>query len=135
VCLPLFVYGSLRSAADTKWSRFLASVSHFDGAGRTRGRLYQLGGYPGLVVSSPVVSSDQNAWVVGEVYSPHEPASVWPVLDAYEGCGPADSLPYAFERQPVDVLLDNGQTIRAWAYVYCLATADKVRIMSGDYLA
>ena len=87
-----------------------------------------------MVVSSLVVSSRDDAWVIGEVYSLHEPSSSWPVLDAYEGCSPADPPPHAFERQIVEVLLDNGQTIRAWAYVYCLATADKVRIVSGDYI-
>jgi gamma-glutamylcyclotransferase (GGCT)/AIG2-like uncharacterized protein YtfP len=137
--LPLFVYGTLRSGADTKWSRFLVSVSRFAGSGRTRGLLFQLGGYPGMVVDSqpgePVVSAHGDAWVVGEVYSLHEPSSAWPVLDAYEGCGPADPRPCAFERQAVDVLLDNGQTIRAWAYVYCLPTAGKVRIVSGDFIA
>jgi gamma-glutamylcyclotransferase (GGCT)/AIG2-like uncharacterized protein YtfP len=128
--LPLFVYGTLRTAADTKWSRFLASISHFDGPGRTPGLLFQLGGYPGMVAGS----HHSDAWVIGEVHSLHQPSSAWPVLDAYEGCGPADPRPYTFERQVVDVLLGNGQTIRAWAYVYCLATEDKVRIVSGDYL-
>jgi gamma-glutamylcyclotransferase (GGCT)/AIG2-like uncharacterized protein YtfP len=125
----LFVYGTLRSAADTKWSRFLASISRFAGPGRTRGLLFQLGGYPGMVVSA-----HDDAWVIGEVYSLNEPSSAWPVLDAYEGCGPADPPPHQFERQIVDVLLDNGQTISAWVYVYCLATGDKVRIRTGDYL-
>ena len=86
------------------------------------------------VVSPPVVSPPDDPWVTGEVYSLNDPASVWTVLDAYEGCGPADPPPHAFERQVVDVLLESGETIRAWAYVYCLATADKVRIVSGDYL-
>jgi gamma-glutamylcyclotransferase (GGCT)/AIG2-like uncharacterized protein YtfP len=131
--LPLFVYGTLRGAAGsytgTKWSRFLASVSRCAGPGRTRGLLFELGGYPGMVVGSP-----DDAWVIGEVYSLNEPSSAWPVLDAYEGCGPTDPLPYPFERQTVDVLMDKGESIRAWAYVYCLPTAGKVRIESGDYL-
>ena len=87
-----------------------------------------------MVVSSDIVSLPNEAWVIGEVYSLHEPFSAWPVLDAYEGCSPADPPPHAFERQVVEVILDDGQTIRAWAYIYGLATLDKVRIVSGDYM-
>ena len=81
-----------------------------------------------------VVSTHDDAWVIGEVYSLNEPSSVLPVLDAYEGCGPADPPPHQFERHVVDVLLDNGQTIRAWVYVYCGDTGHKTRIISGDFL-
>jgi len=30
--------------------------------------------------------------------------------------------------------MDDGQTIGAWVYVYCLDTAGRARILSGDYL-
>ena len=81
-----------------------------------------------------VVGSQEDQWIAGEVYSLNEPSSALPMLDAYEGCGPADPPPHAFERHIVDVLMDNGQTIRAWAYLYCLDTGDQSRIISGDYL-
>jgi gamma-glutamylcyclotransferase (GGCT)/AIG2-like uncharacterized protein YtfP len=34
----------------------------------------------------------------------------------------------------VTVLLDSGQTVEAWAYIYTLETQGKIRITSGDYL-
>ncbi len=117
----LFVYGTLRAAAATEWSRFLQSQSDFVDSGRTPGWLFQLGGYPGMTVRE-----DHDAWVRGEVYLLHDPAATLPRLDAYEGC--------EFVRQVVRVTLDNGRAISAWAYIYRRETQGKVRIASGDYL-
>jgi gamma-glutamylcyclotransferase (GGCT)/AIG2-like uncharacterized protein YtfP len=125
----LFVYGTLRSAAGSEWSRFLASASRFAGPGRTRGALFQLDGHPGMIVHA-----HHDGWVIGEVRLLNEPSSTLAALDTYEGCGPGDCPPHKFERQVVDILMDDGQTIRAWVYVYCLDTAGKARILSGDYL-
>jgi len=124
----LFVYGSLRAAAGTEWSRFLTAVSSFVGSGRVHGALFHLDGYAGMTVCT------DDAWVTGEVCLMNDPSSALPFLDAYEKCGPSDPLPHEFERQVVTVLLDSGQTVEAWAYVYTLETQDKVRITSGDYL-
>jgi gamma-glutamylcyclotransferase (GGCT)/AIG2-like uncharacterized protein YtfP len=81
-----------------------------------------------------VVKTHDDAWVSGEVFQLNEPSIAWPILDSYEGCGAKDPPPHEFERQAVDVVLDGGQTIRAFAYVYRLNTAGKERIQSGDYL-
>jgi gamma-glutamylcyclotransferase (GGCT)/AIG2-like uncharacterized protein YtfP len=124
----LFVYGTLRAGAATKWSESLAAVSHMVGAGRTRGTLFQLDGYPGMAVCS------DDAWVTGDVYLLNDPATALPSLDAYEGCGPGDPLPHEFERQVVTILLDHGQAVEAWAYIYTRETHGKARITSGDYL-
>jgi gamma-glutamylcyclotransferase (GGCT)/AIG2-like uncharacterized protein YtfP len=58
----LFVYGTLRRAADTEWSRFLIAASRLVDSGRTHGALFNLGGYPGMTVSM-----DDDVWVRGEV--------------------------------------------------------------------
>jgi gamma-glutamylcyclotransferase (GGCT)/AIG2-like uncharacterized protein YtfP len=125
----LFVYGTLRNAANTEWSRFLSRSSITVGSGRTRGLLFQLDGYPGIVVSA-----HDDAWISGEVFQLNEPSTAWPILDSYEGCGASDPPPHEFERQVVDVVLDGDQTIRAHAYVYRLNTEGKERILSGEYL-
>jgi gamma-glutamylcyclotransferase (GGCT)/AIG2-like uncharacterized protein YtfP len=57
---------------------------------------------------------------------------LWESLDAYEGCGPGNTLPHEFERQVVTVLLDSGLAVEAWAYIYTLETIGKARITSGD---
>src|ERR1035438_3733959 len=125
----VFVYGTLRGAAGTEWSRLLTANSRFVGAGLTRGALFHLDGYPGMTAHT-----DDDTWVNGEVYLLNAPPSALPILDAYEGCGPGQPLPHEFERQVVTVRLDSGQTIEAWAYIYTLETGDKARITSGDYL-
>ncbi len=125
----LFVYGTLRGAAGTEWSKFLAGASRFIGQGRTHGLLFHLDGYPGMTIAT-----DEGAWVSGDVHLLNDPSSALPFLDTYEGCAPGDPLPHEFERQVVRILLDSGLAIEAWAYVYVLETRGKVRIASGDYL-
>ena len=125
----LFVYGTLRAAAGTEWSRFLTAASRFVGSGRARGVLFQLGGYPGMTVCA-----GEDEWVRGEVYLLNDPTATLASLDAYEGCSHNDPMPHEFERQAVNVVLDGGQTVEAWAYVYTLETQGRPRVESGDYL-
>jgi len=125
----LFVYGTLRREADTKWSRFLGSVSRFAGNARARGRLFQVKDYPGMVAS---IQDDE--WVVGEVYLMNEPSTLLLTLDDYEECGPNNPTPHEYVRQVIEVVLDDGAKLPAWAYLYQMSTADKVRIWTGDYL-
>jgi len=125
----LFVYGTLRAAAGTEWSQYLGACAHFVGMDRTTGALFQSREYPGMTA----VAGDEDAWVRGEVYLLHDPSSTLAVLDAYEGCGPGSPLPHEFERQVVTVLLDSGQTVVAWAYIYTLDTQGMRRLASGDY--
>jgi len=125
----LFVYGTLRGAADTEWSRFLIAASRLVGSGRTHGALFNLGGYPGLTISM-----DDDAWVRGEVYLLDDASSTLPLLDSYEGCSSDDPPPHEFERQIVTARLDSGRDVQAWAYIYSRDTHGKIRIVSGDYL-
>lgn len=122
----LFVYGSLRACAGTPWSIRLAAVSRPVGPGCTRGALFHIAGYPGMTRCP-----EADAWVMGDVCLLNDPASSLPYLDAYEGCGPDDPLPHEFERQVVTVVLDGGQTVEAWAYIYMLDTAGKA-MSHGD---
>lgn len=91
--------------------------------------MFQLDGYPGVIDSA----SDSD-WVIGEVFRLSDPASAWPILDEYEGCGPADPLPHEFERKIVPIRMHHGGLLDAWAYFYCLDTSRRSRIPSGDYL-
>ena len=74
----LFVYGTLRPFVDIPMSRWLRHVARYVGPGRTRGRLYDLGPYPGL---RPAHRSGE--WVVGDVYRVRKPLVVRR-LDRYE---------------------------------------------------
>lgn len=125
----LFVYGTLRAAMGRAQSERLKAEADWIGEARSHGLLFDLGNYPGMSAST-----EQGAWVRGEVYLLHDLSSSLPGLDAYEGCGPADPSPHEFERQIVTAILDNGRAVQAWAYLFNLETQGKMRIASGAYL-
>ena len=127
----LFVYGTLRK--DVRNSKFQmleqeAGEVTFSGTARIRGWLFQLGNYPGLVLSD-----DPGEWVRGEVYVLTRPGETLSRLDDYEGCGPNDTQPYEYERVAAEIVLDSGSRERAWVYVYKGSIAGRREIASGDY--
>jgi len=128
----LFVYGSLRPAGGHPMGRWLHTHARLLGPARTRGRLYDLGAYPGLI---PAPDADREAaWVHGEVFRLPDPERLLPRLDAYEGCGPQDHPPYLFERHPQPVVLADGARVTAWVYRYNRPVAGAPLIPSGDWL-
>jgi gamma-glutamylcyclotransferase (GGCT)/AIG2-like uncharacterized protein YtfP len=96
--------------------RTLASGSTFLGEAGVRGRLLDLGRYPGLVVGA--------GHVRGEIYRLDDP-ELLPVLDREEG--------YNFERRCAIVTLANGRRARAWVYRYRGPQNRAVPIPDGDY--
>jgi gamma-glutamylcyclotransferase (GGCT)/AIG2-like uncharacterized protein YtfP len=125
----LFVYGTLRKDNRNSMSQLLAGKARLLGRARMQGRLFDLGEYPGLVLSR-----DPDSWVYGEVYALDNPDETLACLDDYEGCGPNDSVPHEFERIRNDVILESGERDIVWVYVYRGSTAGKREILSGDYL-
>jgi gamma-glutamylcyclotransferase (GGCT)/AIG2-like uncharacterized protein YtfP len=71
----LFVYGSLRRGGANDIAG-LAPAARLLSSARVRGRLYDLGAYPALVLDPGA------AWVTGEVYA--VPRRAWPALDGLE---------------------------------------------------
>ncbi|MBV9507459.1 MAG: gamma-glutamylcyclotransferase [Acidobacteriia bacterium] len=126
----LFVYGSLRSTCDNSFARKLAREATLLGNARVCGRLYRIASYPGIVLSD--ASED---WVHGEVYKLHEPSTLLPFLDEYEGCAPHSSRPLQFERTITEARLSGEEPIACWIYVYCQEESlqEDRRIASGDY--
>jgi len=127
----LFVYGTLRNDIQKSMFHVLAAEARevtFVGHGRIQGRLFDLGEYPGLVLSG-----DPARWVHGEVYALDNPSETLSRLDDYEGCGPNDRKPHEFERVERDIVLDSGASDKAWVYSYAGSVANKREILSGDY--
>ncbi len=122
----LFVYGTLRKGLQNSMSRFLRDHADYVGEGYCRGRLYDLGGFPGLQPSH-----DPDDRVVGEVYALRQPESALAHLDEYEGCVGPDPL---YRRKLVEVIMSDGEPIQAWAYIFNRPVSDFKRIASGDYL-
>ncbi len=126
----LFCYGTLRH--DVPNSRFDLLDGHvaFIGRGRVHGRLYDLGDYPGL----RLLPGGNTRIVHGLVYRLKDPASTIPLLDDYEGCGPANPMPHEYRRIVMDVETDGG-ILPAWVYVCTDTCNPRSEIRPGDYHA
>ena len=127
----LFVYGTLRGDPRHDMYDVLARSAAFAGDGSVHARLYDLGEYPGIVISP-----SQEDVVIGEVYEldPDNASDVLRVLDDYEGLGPSDPAPHEYLRTVVQVRLTDGRIVPAWAYVLSQADPPHPRIPVSDYL-
>ena len=102
----LFVYGSLVPGGSNE--HMLANLEGEWQPASIRGRLLDAGwgaaiGYPGLILD------DAGDTVAGYVFTCDALAREWQRLDEFEGA--------EYQRVESDVLLDNGQTVRAAVYV------------------
>ncbi|HYC90099.1 MAG TPA: gamma-glutamylcyclotransferase family protein [Thermoanaerobaculia bacterium] len=124
----LFVYGTLRRDAGQAVHHLLARHGTFVGEATVRGRLFDLGSYPGMTLDG------DRGVVLGELY---EITSDWPAfiarLDAYEGCAEDDPEPHQYRRELVTALRASGPPVDAWAYVLNVDPTGWPRIASGDY--
>ena len=114
----LFVYGTLRPFVDIEMARWLRRNARYVGPATTRGRLYDLGAYPGMKSAR-----GRRERVAGDVYRVTNPR-VLRVLDRYED---------EFVRERCVVKLDRGGCCIAWTYRYRYGVARATRIASGDY--
>jgi gamma-glutamylcyclotransferase (GGCT)/AIG2-like uncharacterized protein YtfP len=110
----LFAYGTLMRGYGLH--RVLARGATFEGEGSVRGRLLDLGRYPGLIRG--------DGRVHGEMYRLDD-AELLPVLDREEG--------YNFVRRSTIVTLASGRRARAWLYCYRGPRERAVPVPHGDY--
>jgi gamma-glutamylcyclotransferase (GGCT)/AIG2-like uncharacterized protein YtfP len=124
----VFVYGTLRKDARGQMLSPLCRGWIFRGYGTVPGELYDFGPYPGAVPSSA-----PGARILGEVYELPQPKTMIPPIDRYEGCSEEDERPHEFERDLVDVDMEDGTVARAWIYWYRAAARGR-ELESGDYM-
>jgi gamma-glutamylcyclotransferase (GGCT)/AIG2-like uncharacterized protein YtfP len=124
----LFVYGTLRRGSRNSMHHLLARGATLVGPARMRGRLFDLGAYPGFVPSDTLP-----AWVRGELYALANSTDMLARLDAYEGCGPEDVQPHEFRRIRREARGEGGAISLAWVYAYGGPLTGKAEILSGDY--
>ncbi len=124
----LFVYGILRRGRGRKINCILNQRGIFIGDGIFRGKLYDIGYYPGAIPSTG--SSD---FVRGDVYLLPEPRSVLEILDMFEGCIIDGSSRGEFYRKKANIFLESGKNVLAWVYIYNRAIDGLREIRSGDY--
>ena len=123
----LFVYGSLRSDSGHPAHRYVSDDFVLLGPARVKGKVYDLGEYPGAL------ASDDDCFIKGELYRLKEKADFSTAaarLDEYEG---VNETPPLFTRKLVNVYID-GLITDAWIYWYNGAVTGKPWIESGDAL-
>lgn len=130
-CVPLdavFVYGTLLRGECRR-----AVIDAYPSArtlpARARGRLFDLGAYPGMV-PAPI---DRGAWVHGELVRCTSIEALLEELDGIEGFngyGTPDSL---FERRLVTVTIDGTQPQMAWTYILGATNPAGPPVPSGDW--
>lgn len=108
--------------------RVVKTHCHYLGKAFCPGLLFELGGYPGMVLSSRV-----GARVKGEIYRIDNPGALWPVLDAYEDYDPDHPAQSEYIREEIPVTTRPGEQRMAWTYLYNGPVAGLRRIISGDY--
>ena len=123
----LFVYGTLLDG-DNPYCAFLKENSGFYDVGKLRGKLYDIGNYPGAILSTA-----PEVFVHGSIFLICHPKATLKELDDYEGFGDDFSQPNEFVRELVEVA--TGETsLKCWVYLYNLPVSTFPEIKSGDYL-
>jgi gamma-glutamylcyclotransferase (GGCT)/AIG2-like uncharacterized protein YtfP len=97
------------------------------GRGVVRGKLYDLGNYPGAILSrgSPTV--------VGQVFELPDDPGVLTRLDDYEGFDPSRPQGSLFVRKRCLVRLNNGQKLACWIYTYNRPLGAARPLPGGNY--
>ena len=123
----LFVYGTLLDESN-EFAIYLKENCSFYRKGRFRGRLYDLGEYPGAI-------ADENypGYVYGSILGLKNTAEALQYLDDYEGFGEDQEWPNLFIREMAEVETDGGR-IGCWVYLYNLPVEGFRVIELGDYL-
>lgn len=131
-----FVYGTLLAEAGHPMSAPLSEAATEVGRGSIQARLYIIheeeaqgpNSYPGAVPSP--FPEDR---VHGVLYRVHSPEPMFSIFDDYEACAAGWPEPYEFLLRPIDVTLDNGQTLRAASYLYTWDTSRAAYVPSGRF--
>lgn len=124
----LFVYGSLLDDSN-EFAVYLKQNCTFYNKGKFEGKLYDMGLYPGAIVSA-----GSGEYVFGSIFFVNDPRFAFKVLDDYEGFGPYQSYPNLFTRQLVSIKTADSN-VDCWTYLYNLPVIGLPQIISGDYLA
>jgi gamma-glutamylcyclotransferase (GGCT)/AIG2-like uncharacterized protein YtfP len=126
----LFVYGTLRADLAHPMARAVGKYAELVGPAYFRGKLFDVGEYPGAVASpSP---SDR---LVGELHriEPGRGSELLAELDRYEGWNPDQPGESEFMRERAWIESEAGDRVEAWIYTYNRPTAHLARIASVDY--
>lgn len=127
----LFVYGALlRPAMHHPMHQVLIQGSVTLGPAWMRGRLYDVGAFPGAVLSD---RPRDRVW--GMAFRMAKPTRMLALLDQFEDCTENDPVPHKFVRKEVHVRLVGGREVVAWVYLYNWDVSRARFIANGRYQA
>jgi gamma-glutamylcyclotransferase (GGCT)/AIG2-like uncharacterized protein YtfP len=124
----LFVYGTLRPGLAPPAVAHIIQQLRRIGAGSVRGRLYNLGAYPG---AHPDALAETT--IVGEVFEIPNDQAFWSALDDYEGFDPLSPAASLFVRTKCRVTLDREGELESWIYAYNRHPKTAPLVTGGDY--
>ncbi|WP_461451913.1 gamma-glutamylcyclotransferase family protein [Mucilaginibacter sp.] len=123
----LFVYGTLLGD-NNEFGIYLKQHCHFYDNGKLKGRLYDLGEYPGAVLDE-----DLDSYIHGSIVELIDPQQTLNYLDDYEGYGDDQDQPNLFIRE-IAAIETNSKEIDCWIYVYNLSIDGFKLIELGNYI-
>lgn len=112
----LSVYGTLLDPKN-QVAKFLQSNAEFYADGYFRGKLYNLGEYPGAVESN-----NPEDKVYGSVFALEKPETVLSMLDEYEEIGDQFAEPNEFIRTKTEIVVGKNEKLLCWIYLYSRST-------------
>ncbi|MDO3641194.1 gamma-glutamylcyclotransferase [Mucilaginibacter sp. L3T2-6] len=127
LCTYLFVYGTLLDRQN-QFGAYLNDNCIFYADGKMRGKLYDLGEYPGAVLTD-----EENKFIHGKIFHLNNIKRVLKILDDYEGFGPEQEQPNLFTRVLIDADTFN-KKMKCWVYLYNLPVKGFNEIESGIYI-
>jgi len=111
----LFVYGTLMSSAEGTLGaaerRRLQSAATAVSPATVNGLLYDLGGYPGLVLTD-----EAGPLVHGELVELNDPAAAFSWLDPYEDVSPVAQPSDLYRRVATTAVTAAGERVSCWVY-------------------
>lgn len=125
----LFVYGSLLRGFGHPMHEVLQRYAVYQGPGYINGKLFDIGDYPGLILSNNV-----RKVVEGEIYTIRDEDNLFLLLDRYEGCDKHAEQPCEYQRDVVTINNDEDITMLAWSYLYKHPVENNRLIPDGNYL-
>lgn len=125
----LFIYGTLLPELAPLTMHPLLKQLRLMASGNVRGRLYDLGAYPGAITDE-----QSDTVIVGRVFALPADEAVLTALDKYEVFDPAAPDESLFVRTSCCVCLADESRLTSWIYVYNRPVSNYQHIADGNYL-
>ena len=123
----LFLYGTLLTGASDEVANIVRQFRRV-GEAYVRGKLYDLGEYPGAVADP-----SSNTSIRGELVELPPDQELLEELDRYEEFYPSSPEASLFVRKRTRVKTADGRDHEAWIYIYNKDPGDAPIVRGGDY--